>query len=382
MFRNAELRSRPAFGLYLPGPDGSNPILAVGSFLSKNLVWHTVAFTISGMFQLSGQAQILISQGHNPWIRLGGPPLSSANPVAIRTFQNILYYTNGSGHLSAWDGSVGAPIQDVAFTGGTYPLPNNYAGATYSSLFLGELDSHLIMSYTTELTYTAGSVTASTTYPQRIRWSNIGFNPTLNNVFGGNLGTAGATWDTSINLNAGSNDFLDVTDIITGQMFLGRMGYLFRQNGITEINPTGNGLAPFDFNHLWASEHGIGNVYPETIAQYGSYGAFISTDNIYQITPGNVNAIGKGARDAIMLDLSLAVAPPTACIVDSYATYRVYLAYKLLIPMPDGSTRIYLYSFEDANWTRWSVSGVTMGTPVGCWIGDSQVTNQILTTGR
>lgn len=381
-FRNAELRSRPAFGLYLPGPDGSNPILGINSFLSKNLVWHTVAFTQTGMFQLKSNAQYLISIGVNPWVSLGGPQMPNNNPVSIRTFQNVVYYTNGSGHLSAWDGSVSTPITDVAFSGTTFPLPNNYSGTTFSGLFLGELDSHMIMAYTTELTYTSGVITATTTFPQRIRWSNIGFNPSLNGVFGANLGTAGATWDPAVAVNAGFNDFLDVTDIITGQLFLGRMGYIFRQNGITEINPTGVGTAPFDFNHMWASEHGIGNVYPETIAQFGSYGAFISTDNIYQISPGNVQGIGKGTRDAIMLDLSLAVAPPTACIMDAFAVYRVYLAYIVFIPMPDGSTHAYVYSFEDANWAKWIISGTTIGVPVGCWIGDPQIANATLLGAR
>jgi hypothetical protein len=380
-FRNAELRSRNAFGLFLPGPDGSNPILGVGSFLSKNLVWHTVAFSANGLFQLKVNAQAAVQQGVNPWARLGGPQLGNGNPVSWRTFQSVLYYTNGTGHLSAWDGANPAPLTDVAFTGTTFPLPNNYTGTTFSSLFLGELDSHIIMAYTTEVSYTSGAISGSTTFPQRIRWSNIGFNPTLT-AFGNNLGTAGATFDPTVNVNAGLNDFLDVTDTITGMIFVGRMGYIFRQNGITEVSPTGVGTAPFDFNHLWASEQGIGNVYPNSIAQYGSYGVFVANDNVYQISPGNTSAIGGGARDAIMLDLSLAVGPPTATIVPSYAIYRVYLTYQLFIPLANGSTRIYIYSFEDNNWASWTLSGVVISRPTGCWIGDTIVGNQTLVTTR
>jgi hypothetical protein len=367
MFRNSELRSRPAFARYLGGPGGQNQaILGLGSFLSKNLIWHTIALTSNGAWQLANNALT----NSAPWQPIGGPFLASGNLAAIRTFQNVLYYTNGSGHLSAWDGAAQTPISDVAFSGVTYPLPTNYAGTTYSSLFLSELDSHILMAYTYEAAYTNGFPSSTAVYPQRIRWSNIGFNPSLNGVFGANLGTAGATFDPTININAGFADMLDVNDVITGIMTLGRMGYIFRQQGITEIDPTGNGSAPFDFNHLWASEHGIGNVYPLTIDQYGSYGMFVATNNVYQVTPGNVSPVGAGTRDAIMLDLSFAVNPPTGVIVPNYSVYRVYMTYQLFIPQSNG-TRVYVYSFDDNNWASWFLTGVSVGKPVGCWIGDT-----------
>ena len=368
MFRNGELRTRPAFINYLPAPDGTNPILGIGSFLSKNQIWHTFCFTQNGLFQLRQGAVALAASGSNPWQALGGPLLSSGNPVAWRTFQSILYYTNGSGHLSAWDGSAASPLTDVAFTGNVYPLPNNYAGTLFSSLFLGELDNHILM---------ANTVENGQSFPQRIRWSNIGFNPILN-TFGGNLGTGGATFDPAVNINAGENDFLDVTDLITGMIFVGRVGLIFRQQGITEISPTGQGIAPFDFNHLWASEQGVGNVYPTTIAQYGSYGVFVATNDVYQATPSSIAPIGLQARDAIMYDLAQSAGIPAAAIVPSYAIQRVYLTYNLFIPLPNGSTRVYVYSFDDANWTSWTLSGVIAGQPTGCWTGDTVLTGTLV----
>jgi hypothetical protein len=370
-FRNAELRSRPAFQFFLPGPDGSNPILGVASFLSANLIWHTVAFTVNGLFQLVPNAQDALRAGRNPWTPLGGPQLSSGNPVAWRTFQSVFYYTNGSGHLSAWDGAVLTPITDVAFTGTTPPSAGNYTGTILSSLFLGELSGNMIMAYTQETAYASGLATGTSTYPQRLRWSNVNFNPTTaGSTFGSNLGTGGATFDPTVNVNAGFNDFLDVPDVITGLLFLGRVGYVFRSNGITEMDPTGVGTAPFDFNHLWASEQGIGNVYPTSIAQYGSYGVFVAQNNVYQITPGNVVPIGAGARDAIMQDLSNTNGSPSGVIVPRYSVYRVCLVYKLFIPLSNGSTRVYVYSFDDNNWASWTLTGVSVGQPNGCWIGD------------
>src|SRR5262249_4464516 len=156
--------------------------------------------------------------------------------------------------------------------------------------FLTELDNHILLAYVTE---TLNSVTIPVA--NRIRWSNNGFSPTNTaGVFGGNLGTSAATFDPTIFVSAGSNDFLDCPDIITGLMTLGRDGYVFRQNGITHLSPTGRGSAPFDFNHLWASQNGIGNIYPFSIAQYGNMGIFISFEQIYQITPGGMQPIGGG----------------------------------------------------------------------------------------
>lgn len=369
MFRNGELRSRYALQPYLPGPDGQNPILGIGSFLSAALVWHTFAFTANGLWQLSGSAQSQIQYGINPWQGLGGPQLLPS-PVAWYVFQNILYYTNGNGHLSAWNGAALNPITDVAFSGTTWPLPNNYTGTTFSGLFLGELAGQVLMAYTYENTYTSGVITGTSTFAQRVRWSCVNFNPTLSGTFGANLGQTGGTWDPTVNVGAGFNDMLDVPDVITGLMTIGRVGYIFRQNGITEISPTGVGTAPFDFNHLWASQQGVGSVYPDTIAQYGQYGVFVANDNVYQLTPSSTGPIGGSARDAIMLDLSNAVGPPVAAIIPGYSVATVYLVYKLMIPLPTG-TRIYVYSFDDANWASWFHTGVYLGHPYPCWIGDT-----------
>jgi uncharacterized membrane protein YgcG len=374
MLRNSELRSRPLFRRLLPGPDGANAILGIVSFLSKNSVWHTCAFTINGMFQLQFNPIALAAAGANPWTRVGGPALTSGNFVRTRVFQNVLYYTNGSGHLSAWDGAALTPINDVAFNGagvsGLPPATTTLIGG----LYLGELDSHIMIAYTTEIPVTAGVQGAMATFSQRLRWSNVGFNPyDANGNFGLNLGTAGATFDPSVFLNAGFNDFLDVPDAITGTMYIGRTGYIFRQNGITEISTTGNGNAPFDFNHLWASEQGIGDVYPATAAQYGSFGIFVANDNIYMITPSSVSAIGGGARDAIMTDLSNTFNPPTATISYAYTLGYTYLVYKLFISLPNGSTRVWVYSMEDNNWSPWTVSNTVMGIPAKCWIGTTPI---------
>ena len=384
MFRNAELRSRPNFRAYLPGPDGNNAILGVGSFLSKNLVWHTFAFTVSGLYQLAAGAQAIVAKGQNPWTLIGGPPLSAGAYVRWRVFQSVLYYSNGMSHISAWDGAALTPITDAAFLGAGVAGKPPATTTTIGSLFIGELDSHLILAYTTETPIVAGVPGITATFPQRIRWSNSGFNPfDASGNFGANLGTTGATFDPTVFVNAGQVDFLDVPDTITGMLFLGRVSFIFRQNGITEVSPTGQGGAPFDFNHLWASENGIGNVYAASIAQYGDTGVFVSTDNIYMISPSSVKAIGGGARDAIFADLANTFFSPTAVISPAYTLGYTYLVYKLFIALANGNTRVYVYSFEDNNWAAWTITNATVGIPAKCWIGDTPllVTSQQTVVG-
>lgn len=374
MFRNKELRSRPNFHTLYPSPDG-NPILGVGSFLSKNSVWHTFAFTINGLYQLIAGASSLLSQGRSPWALIGGPAMSNATFVRWRVFQNVLYYTGNNGHTSAWDGAALTPITDVAFTGagvaGKPPTTTVLIGAQY----IGELDNHIILANTSETPVTAGVVGATASLPQRLRWSNSGFNPfDANGSFGPNLGTAGATFDATVFVNAGQTDFLDVPDLITGLMTVGRMGYLFRNNGITEISPTGSGAAPFDFNHLWASEQGIGSVYTATVAQYGDHGAFVANDNVYMISSSALVPIGGSARDAIMNDLANTPSTPTAVIVPALSLGYIYLVYMIFIALPSGDTRVYVYSIEDQNWASWTIDNANIGIPAKCWIGDQPIT--------
>lgn len=95
---------------------------------------------------------------------------------------------------------------------------------------------------------------------------------------------------------AGFNDLPSISDIITGFAAIGTVGYLFRTEGITQLNVTGNSLPPFLFNHLWASELGIGCPYPYTITQYGSIVAFATDAGIYSLGLNGLSEIGGQAR--------------------------------------------------------------------------------------
>lgn len=371
VLRYAELRSRPAFTTITTGaiatPSNAS-VSGIGSFYSRGGWWHTFTFK-------DGDANPFYELNNGPpqsWITIGGSAATSAGvPVSWAAFRGVLYWTDSLAHVSAWDGAAAAAITDIAFTGAVSPP---IAGqTTFGSRFIGELANHLLLAYTVE--QPVGG--AATIYRQRIRWSNDGFEPYLSGVFGNNLGTAGATFDSTINVNAGVVDMLDAPDVITGMMMLGRVGYILRSNGITEVSPTGKGTAPFTFNHLWSSQQGIGNLYPFGTAQYGNMGVLISTEQIYKLEPYNINPIGGTARDAILTDLNTASGPVRACIVPMFSFGYIYPIYMLFINQTNTSSIIYIYSFEDNNWVKWTMpTQYVTGLPSMVYLGGNAGTGR------
>lgn len=101
------------------------------------------------------------------------------------------------------------------------------------------------------------------------------------------------------NYSAGFNDLPSTSDILQGIITTGTVAYIIRSQGITQMNITGNGTVPFQFNHLWASELGIGTVFPDTVAQYGSMGAFVSDSGIYSIGLNGISDVTGDAKDVL-----------------------------------------------------------------------------------
>lgn len=153
---------------------------------------------------------------------------------------------------------------------------------------LGLLDNQLINF--------GGESAADGPVPNRISWSASGeygqFQP-----YDVTSGTG--------NYAAGFNDLPSTSDILTGFAAIGTVGYLFRNQGITQINPTGNGIQPFQFNHLWASEQGIGSSFYYSITQYGSVVGFITDSGIYTLSLAGLSEIGQKARTYIFNLLNL-----------------------------------------------------------------------------
>jgi hypothetical protein len=342
IFRNAELRTRPIIsGSGITAPVALAKVIAVGNI--GNLI-----------FAVSQGNGLYTTTNGTVWTFVPGSSAVTGTYITTRVFGGVLYIAVGS-HLASYDGTT-FTLDNATLAAG----PTNIGG-----VFLDELDNHLILANTSEHAGASTSLLGN-----RIRWSATG----LPNQ-----------WDPTANVNAGFNDFLDIPDGITGLMMLGRVGYLLRTDGITEIGPTGRGQAPFEFNHMWASKNGIGNIKFFGQAQYGTTGVIIARDNIYSILSYQVQSIGGGARDQIYSDMSLASAATggvggmpniwgaivpyifSGVVPDAVqtsgsggsSTAFSYLMYMLFLNIGN-NCKVWIYSFDENNWTPWNLPNMNV----------------------
>jgi len=318
ILRKGEIRTRFALkNICLAPPDGT-PVLGLTSFIDLNGLVHTVAITQLAVYQLSYAFSGINYRG-NPWLVIANFPSTQSNiPYSIGNFQGILFFTNGSSSVWQWNG-----ISNVIINVG-----NLAAGGTVGANFLIELAGRMVL---------ASTIENGVSKPFRVRWSPV------------NL--ASNTFDPSINIGAGFNDMFDCPDTITGLLPIGRTGYVFRSNGISEMLPTsGQGLA-FDFNHLWASDRGIGNAYPQTLAGFGPLGIFGSGEAFYKITPNSFDDISKGATDSILEDIFNRTGLVQATILPYFSTKYPYTVYMLNIQI-GADTVQWLHDLKEGSWTR------------------------------
>lgn len=331
IFRNDELRSAPKFKILMDSPSNQSPIKATVSFMDENNIRHTLAITATDLYQL------IYTNKKNPaqwlWNKVDSfRQTASGGFFNTQTLLNKAYWTTNYPGVYYWNG-ITATISEATKGAGTVPL---YGGA-----YFGELGFHLLLLNTAEWDTVNKKVVF---FPQRVRWAASG-NPTA--------------WEPSVNPNAGFTDQLDVPDVITGFMSIGKMGYIFRTNGITQMSLTGQGLAPFNFDHLWASDRGIGSLYSKSIASYGSVGIFVSFEQIYQMTVSSFEPIGGEARDAILNDLADASGIAISFILPGYSKKFIYLTYNLAIPTTNG-TKLWQFNIEDKNWTYRFLNGINI----------------------
>jgi len=394
ILKEGEIRTRPKQSFYLPGtPDGED-IDGIFTFMDSNGIIHTVATSCTGLWSLNPGWKNNSNKSNLVWSLIGSYKNlpGGCYPTAVCTFLNKFYFSNGDNNLWVWDGItvsnklnpwqadnnyyIGNQIVDsngnwqivtqAGISGDSAPSwgntigaitndgsgslqwtengkPQIYSGGLQSTAivdatngifcgayFLGELGTHLIMLNTLE-----GTSNSYQNFSQRVRWSPAG----IPNI-----------WDPNVNIGAGYEDLLETPDSITGDLFIGATGFIFRINGITEMSiNTSSGTSPFNFNHLWASDHGIGNVFPFSIAGYGPIGIFISIDEIYEVSLGGFKEIGGNALTAIFNDINNATSTPIATIYPIYQRNYVYLVYELMIPIGN-NTSIWRYSIKDKSW--------------------------------
>lgn len=353
ILRNSELRSRSQFTKEFRGP--GTPNLGIYSFQDANGTYHTCSWVgppTNSFWQLQPVTYRQAHPSANPWVLIPNMNVLQAGvPVSYGAFAEVLYWCNGNQYLQAWDGiaanlGLTIPNTTVPFNSVAQISAANFpwaiANVSIGGYFLGELASHLLMA-----NIIASDGTSTVYYPQRLWWSASG------NV---EVSPAISPWDiTTTGTGGGYNDFLDCPDVLTGLAFVGIEGYIFRTNGITQMNPTGSGALPFNFDHLWASNRGIGAAYPWSIASYGPNLCFISYEQIYLIGINSFQAIGGNSRDAIMADLFAATGTPVCSITSNPLLEYVYFGYLIAIPQAAG-TKYYFFDIEDQNWSVWFVS--------------------------
>jgi hypothetical protein len=253
------------------------------------------------------------------------------NPYANREFpaiisNTILYFSKGSSKIYSFDPSVWSNV-----TGGTLTVLADWFGC----LFMQMINEHLVCVSTNEVTALSHGF-----FQSRVRWSPSG----IFNEF-----------DPTVNPAAGFNDLQDVRDIVTGFISLGTTGMIFRTNGITQMYPIG-GLNPFGFNNLWASEHGIGSVFINTLDNFGNMCCFISEEDIYVMTPSSFKGISGKAKQAIYNDLlnKICFESVVGTLIPGFQDGHTHFLYQIYIPdMVTGTVPVlWTYSFDQDLWFR------------------------------
>jgi hypothetical protein len=329
--RRGEIRSRYRVSALMPAPADGTSVRALTSFFDINAVMHTICITRRGIYQLSINWQDLIKQEANPWLILVN--FGQAQPdaqYAMTILQTKLYFSNGGTNIFQWNG----------LTNTVQTIDTLADGTTFGAFYLMELGAKIICAYTIETKAGVQNI-----FPFRVRWTNTP--PSQTNPF-----------DPTVNLGAGFNDEFDVPDTITGIMPIGRTGYIYRNNGISEMIPNSNGNG-FDFDHLWASDRGIGNVLSQTLAGFGPMNIFVAGDNIYMITPNSFNPIGNPAFNFIALDLDQAFGTVSATILPYFSRKIPMTAYVLSIPLRNDDMINWVYDITEKSWVRWLFNGKT-----------------------
>lgn len=323
--RNGEIRSRSPLTFLMQGPQDGTAVRCITCFQDINGVAHTVCITRIAIYQLSSNWQYMVQHGTNPWLVLANFGATQPDiPYSYAILQTNLFFTNAGSGIFQWNGLTNT-VQSVG---------NLADGTVFSGFYLMELNAKLITAYTIESKSGTTNV-----FPFRVRWTSTA--PSF---------SSGTPWDVTTNLGAGFNDEFDVPDVINGILPLGRVGYIYRSNGISEMIPNGNGNG-FDFDHLWASDRGIGSINAQTLSGYGPMHMFMANDEIYKLTPNSFNQVGGRALNAIKQDIAQANGFVLGTIIPYINIDYVYLTYWLVIPFSNNTSKIWIYDIKNDSWT-------------------------------
>lgn len=313
--RKGRVQTVPQWTAFPAPPDG-NPLLGAKTFQDVLGYWHTLMLTKANAYLLAAGTPPTYTS-----IYAGMYPASQL-PYSIEYYAKKAYFANGGLALQYADGSASI------YTSGNVPG---------SCRFLAKNTSFLIMANTTE---PVASDPTSQMYQQRVRWCKSG-DPT----------------DWINDYSAGLNDLVELEGDINGANTLGPYTFIYGPTSLVVMAPTGYGLAPFSFEDYSLGPKGVGVYYPYTLSTWGSLSAFIAQDDVYLFTGAMPFPIGGSIKKTLLADVESAPAAVFASFIGSLMQGAEYPSYWVFVPQSDSSTKAYVYSFDDKNWTIMSFSG-------------------------
>jgi hypothetical protein len=339
-FRFGTAQHRPTYTPTVP-----QPAFAVGEFATTFVsFWDSIGFRQSVIFTTAAN---LWDWSGVAWGKINGPALGPlVNPMipfATAVLKQELCFANGGPFTS----SPGVFLYDPQANLFNYVLSS---ANSQEPLCLAEIGLHLMTSNV--------NVIGTGLKPQRYQWSGAG-DPT--------------DW---ISFSAGINDQLTDLGPAYGLLKLGQYGFGFHPNGILQIIPTGIGTSPFAFIPLAGGNIGPTALFSLQKLNVGGLdcGLFVGPDNVYNFNQTGLLPFGDapignrrrlGARSRIMADV-FAAGPLGG--VRSHVTHSPggspYLTYMLLcIKSTTDPTQcpLWIYNFDEENWTRWIFNKVPSG---------------------
>jgi hypothetical protein len=362
IFRNSSARLVPEFKpLIAASPNSAEHIMGIWDFFDKGGGRHSGVFTRTGMYEFNRNIWSNVPPGATLNDYEVGQPLQGLGNQFFQTaiVGYKMFFCQGSNNIQFYDGGVtqsqsptpGVPGPNSYFTADTYGTVIAPPGLIYTHFFppvaqyLMELDFHLVVGYGSQ----ASEAVQEPMEANFVAWSAAG---------------DGTNWYT---YDAGSENLYNNLGRITGMTRLFQTGYIFQQQGVTQVVPTGVALSPFQFITMGA--YAKGNTFRYSLASFGEMVAcYVGRDDVYVFDGTSSQPIGQhpidgnrrlGARTKIMQDLWAAQAyyvqssgtdnTRVWSVITTAANGVTHEAYWLFIPELN---KCWVYNFDESNWAQ------------------------------
>ncbi len=163
---------------------------------------------------------------------------------------------------------------------------------------------------------------------------------------------------------AGFEQLADIGEFLSGLIVSNGTAYILRKEGVSYATPTGNGLVPFNVNHIGLGPQGEGTQTPNLVTQYDSVGCYVGNSDVWQLS-GGISAIGQKIRQAIFAAIDAQTNPDAQLTATSGAVFIGGDEYPVAV-FAIGTT-LYIFNTSNGTWTTLSLS--TLGPNITRMIG-------------